>query len=399
MADNLLRTGTGTKFSRGEPTRPPADCSYDHDRLFEAVFIIDSTMPSATTGNQQSRDRAYAIHQGSGCATRESSPRRLLPIRRSLLPILFSLSACDNVQWGGTDLEIVPPPPSSVLAPPVADQQASVEMGLPTGPVLFHLIKGSGGSTLIPVAELSGDSLKSIRRPEKVDAATFERRLRETVLPVGAQFRLFRRGAPVGTFVVQAPGSATTCGLPTATGYATVVAAAADESEFLAFALGLSPEVRGQYSPPQMTGAITTYASIVAERLILQAGLPRPRSWVGAQKDMDPIQIIAGGHPEMSATYMVGDSLRVGPGDPTGYSIFYIADYETARGYNPVYTEVRDYRKTGKQAPALVDYVNWNGQPGEDLLLRVFGRTDSWYEAISRRRGRWERVWQGQRCR
>ena len=316
-----------------------------------------------------------------------------------LFPILLALSACDNVQWGGSDVEIIPPPPAQVLMADQPDAETSVALGLPVGPVLFHLQKTEQGSVLVPVAELSGDSLRAIRRGTGIAADTFQRRFRETVLPVGARFRLFRRGAPVGTFIVQADGPITPCGLPSALGNATVVAAAADATEFLGFAEGLTPEVRGQFNPPQVTGSINTYASIVAERLILQAGLPRPRSWVGAQRDLDPLQIVPGGHPEMSATYLVGDTLGVGAADPQGYSVFYIADYETARGYSPVYTEVRDYRRTGKQAPKLVDYINWNGQPGEDILLQVFGRNDSWYEAVSRRGNRWEKVWQGDRCR
>lgn len=322
-----------------------------------------------------------------------------MPSVCGLVPILALLSACDNVQWGGTDLEIIPPPPSVVLTAPEGDPATSAQLGLPVGPVLFHLQKSTGGSTLVPVGELSGDSLKTIRAGSEADPAEFQSQFRAAVLPVGAQFRLFRRGAPVGTFVVQGNGPLTTCGVPTAIGNATVVAAATEATEFLAFAEGLSPEVRGQYNPPQITGSITTYSSIVAERLILQAGLPRPRSWAGAQRDLDPIEIQGGGHPEMSATYLVGDSLAVGPADPQGYSIFYVADYETARGYNPVYTEVRDYRRTGKQAPALIDYLNWNGQAGAELLVRVFGRTDAWYEAISQQNGRWEKVWEGDRCR
>lgn len=329
-------------------------------------------------------------------ATRPGAVRRRA-FTRALLPILLALPACDNVEWGGTELEIIPPPPSTVLAAPAAQEEA-VQLGLPTGPVLFHLMKTGQGSVLIPVGELSGDSLRTLRFAETASAAEYQKRFRETVFPVGAQFRLFRRGAPVGTFTLQAHGPPTACGIPTARGTATVVAAAADADEFLAFAEGLSPEVRGQFNPPQVTGSINTYASIVAERLILQAGLPRPRSWVGAQRDLDALEVLGGGHPEMSATYLVGDSLGVGPADPQGYSIFYLADYETARGYTPVYSEVRDYRKTGKQAPALVDYLNWNGQPGEEILLRVFGRTDSWYEAIALQGGRWRRVWEGDRC-
>jgi hypothetical protein len=322
---------------------------------------------------------------------------RLVPVFLPFVPILLALSACDNVQWGGVDVEIIPPPPSQVLAAPV-DKEGAVALGLPTGPVLFHLQKTAAGSRLIPVGELSGDSLKTIRFPSAAEAANFQKRFQETVFPVGGQFRLFRRGAPVGTFTLQAPGPLTTCGLPTAMGNATVVAAAADASEFLAFSEGLSPEVRGQFNPPQINGSITTYSAIDAEKLILQAGLPRPRSWTGAQRKLDALEIMGGAHPEMAATFLVGDSLAVGPADPQGYSIFYIADYETARGYTPIYTEVRDYRKTGKQAPAIIDYLNWNGKPGEELLIHVFGRTDSWYEAVAQRGTRWEKVWEGDRC-
>ena len=317
----------------------------------------------------------------------------------AVIAIVLTLSACDNVEWGGTELEIIPPPPSMVLATPDSAPEGGVELGLPTGPVLFHLIKEGGESRLVPVGELSGDSLKSLRFPPEGNQAQYQQRFRETVFPVGAQFRLFRRGAPVGTFTLQAHGQPTACGIPTATGSATVVAAAADADEFIAFAEGLSPEVRGQFNPPQINGSINTYASIVAERLILQAGLPRPRSWVGAQRDLDALEVLGGGHPEMSATYLVGDSLAIGPADPQGYSIFYLADYETARGYNPVYTEVRDYRKTGKQALALIDYLNWNGQPGEEILIRVYGRNDSWYEAVALQNGKWQQVWEGDRCR
>src|SRR3712207_7536225 len=51
----------------------------------------------------------------------------------------------------------------------------------------------------------------------------------------------------------------------------------------------LSPSVRGEYLPPQVNGSIRTYASITAEKLILQNGLPRPRSWQGAQRDLQAI--------------------------------------------------------------------------------------------------------------
>jgi hypothetical protein len=291
--------------------------------------------------------------------------------------IVTALAACDNVQWGGADLQIVPPPPPHDAIRIAPDARAFAELGMPSANVLFHVIRQGDQNLLVPVAEVSGDDIREMRRPANVSPEAYEAAFRETVLPVGAQFLLFRRGARVGTFSAQAAGPITPCGVPTVTGTVTTVAAAADVTEFVAFRQGLAPEVRGEYTAPQVTSTIRTYASILAERLVLQNGLPRPRSWPGAQRNLQAIEIMPGGHPEMAATYLVGDSLAVGPADAQGYSVFYIADFETRRGYTPVYSEVRNYTQGGKAAPMLVDHLNWDGQDGEEILVRVFGTDQS----------------------
>jgi hypothetical protein len=325
--------------------------------------------------------------------------RRPLRTKSAPILILLALTGCDNVTWGGADVQFVPPPPPMAADQIEPDAQAFAEFGLPSGPLVFYLTEGpTGGWQLTPVAEIVGDTMRTIRRPANVSPEAYEGRFRETVIPIGAQFEVFRRGARVGTFIAQSYGPITTCGVPTAIGNTTVVAAAADAKDFLAYRQGLSPTVRGEYVAPQLTGPIRTYASIVAERLILDAGLPRPRSWPGAQRDLQPIDVISGGHPEMAATYLVGDSLAVGPADPNGYSVFYLADYETQRGYIPIYTDVRDYRRTGKAAPRLIDYLDWDGVEGAEILLKVFGRTDSWFEVLSQRSGEWKKVYEGEPC-
>lgn len=296
-------------------------------------------------------------------------------------------------------MQIVPPPPAAGSIRLEPDAQAFAELGMPAGTVLFHLVREAEGTRLIPVAEVVGEQLRTLRRPAGVSPEAYESRFGQAVIPAGAQFDVFRRGARVGTFTVQGTGAVTQCGLPTATGGLTTVAAAADAREFLAFRRGLAPEVRGEYTPPQITGSIRTYASILAERLILQAGLPRPRSWAGAQRDLQAIEIMPGGHPEMAATYLVGDAMQVGPADPNGYSVFYLADFEVRRGYTPIYQEVRNYGQTGKAALRLVDHLNWDGQEGEEILLQIFGADQSWYAALSQdQRGRWVNVWEAERC-
>lgn len=314
------------------------------------------------------------------------------------LLIVAALSGCDNFFWGGTEIQIVPPPPPQSALEIEPDARVFAEFGLPTGPVVFHIAEYEGSSLLVPVGELGAGVLRPIRRPADVSPDAYATRFRDTVIPVGAQFSVFRRGARVGTFVATGEGPVTACGVPTVTGNNTVVAAAVGSPDYVAFREGLAPDVRGEYSPPQITGSIRTYASIVAERLILQAGLPRPRSWPGAQRDLQSIEIMPGAHPEMAATYLVGDQLAIGPGDPEGYSVFYIADYETQRGYQPVYSEVRDYRRTPSAAPRLVDYVDLDGDSSPEIVLQVFGATQSWYDILTNRNGSWTKVLTGTAC-
>ena len=320
--------------------------------------------------------------------------------RPAALLIVTALAACDNIEWGGAEVQVVPPPQAAGMERIEPDSPEFLDLGLPRGTVLFHVTRGERGATVVPIAEVSGDSLRTIRRPAGVSPEAFESKFREAVLQPGSQLTLFRRGAEVGTFAVQAPGPITPCGVPTAKGIVTTVAAATDVPEFLAFRKGLAPDVRGDYSPPQINGSIRRYASIVAERLVLQNGLPRPRSWPGAQRDLQAIEILKGGDPEMAATYLSGDRLAVGPAESEGaYSVFYIGDYETRRGYQPVYSEVRSYDRTGKAAPRLVDYLNWDGDEGQELLVQVYGPTQSWYEMIRQNeRKQWVKSWEGRPC-
>lgn len=325
-------------------------------------------------------------------------PKNLAALGAPLL-ILTALSGCDNVRWGGQEVQLVPPPPAGGAQELTEEAETFANLGLPSGTVLFHVRRVEGeGARVVPVAEVAGDSLRTLRRPAEVSPEAFETRFRQAVLPQGAELSLFRRGAPVGTLQVLEQTAATACGVPTARGVATTVAAAADVDEFIAFRRGLEPRVVGEYSPPQVTGAMNTYVSILAERLVLANGLPRPRSWVGARRDMQPVELSGGGAPELAATYLVGDQLEAGPAEDGGYSIFYLASYETRTGYTPFYTEVHNYREGGKEAPRLVDYLDWNAAGTPEVLVQVYGPEQSWYQVLSGDGGEWRKVWEGSSC-
>ncbi|HEX8244790.1 MAG TPA: hypothetical protein VF541_14885 [Longimicrobium sp.] len=314
--------------------------------------------------------------------------------------ILTGLSGCEKVQWGGAEVRIVKPPPPEGAAVGTPSPSEQTDLGLPRGNVLFHVVRSQGQDRIVPVGEISGDSLRPLQTPAGVSPQAYEQRFRQAVLPPNAQFVLFRRGARVGTFTLAGPAGLTSCGVPMGAGQAATVAAAAADQEFLAFRKGLEPDVVGEFSPPQIDGPIRRYAPLVAERQVLTAGLPRPGSWPRAQRDLQALDLVRGGNPEMATTFLSGDNLAVGPGDKEGWSVFYVAAYEQRTGYNPLYSEVADYRRAPKRAPKAVDYLNWNAKGGNELLVQVFGPTDAWYEVISADRGgRWVKIWEGKACR
>src|SRR5688572_26631984 len=126
------------------------------------------------------------------------------------LLIVTLTAGCDNIIWGGADVQIVPPPPQAALEIET-DATAFAEFGLPTGPLVFHLIDQEGSSQLVPVAEIASSGLRPVRLPAGVSQEAYEARFRETVVPIGAQFDVFLRGTRVGTFIAQSDGAATAC--------------------------------------------------------------------------------------------------------------------------------------------------------------------------------------------
>lgn len=311
--------------------------------------------------------------------------------------IVILLTGCDNVSWGGADVAVVHPPPK---AEEVADRtdEGGVEP-LPTNPVLYYVARSAEGGFMVPVGQISGDSLAPIRATG--DPATYANRFVAEFMRQGGEFTLFSGGRRAGTFVVHNAGvpETPTCPLlPTASG-ALELSGNVTAVEFLALARADAPTVPPRADRPEVPpGVRARIAPILAERAVRARGAELPGNWAAALEQVTTFPTGSTGTNAYTATLLVGDTL--GPGlDNTGYSLFFIFSPTTTQtGYDTVFVSHRSYPETGKAAPRVVDYLDWSRDGNPELLLQVYGTGDTWFEAVGRSQdGQWRRIFRD-RC-
>ena len=312
------------------------------------------------------------------------------------LLILTCLPACDNVEWGGADVAIVPPPPKASGGE--AEAARPGEERPPEGPILYYVTPRGNEGILIPVGEIAGDTLRPIQAAS--DWELFGRRFIAEHLRQGTEFALFRNGARVGTFVVQSaavPDSTVCPRLPRAIGTLELIAGAENAPEFLALAKPHAPAGRRQASvPTEPDRTMRLLAPYLAEGLLRARGASLPGNWQRAMAQLKPFPIAGAADPAFAATLLVDDTL--GPGfDDVGYSLFFVARPQQRVGYDTIYASFIDYPSEGKAAPRVVDYLDWDRDDQAELLLQVYGTRDAWFEAVGNVGSTWRRIFR-QRC-
>jgi hypothetical protein len=312
--------------------------------------------------------------------------------------IVILLAGCDNVSWGGADLAIVPPPPKARETTRAPAVEARVEP-LPTRPVLYYVTRNQTGGFMTPVGEVLGDSLGPIRATG--DAATYAGRFIAEFMREGAEFTLFSRGIRAGTFIVRnasLPAQPQCPLVPIATG-TLELSSSVTATEFLALARGDAPAVARRLTPPETTGRMRTIVGpILAERIMRARRAELPANWVRASAQVLAFPAGSSADDAFAATFLVGDDLGIG-GDNVGHATFFVAAPNTSQtGYDTVYVSFRTYAETGKAAPRVIDFLDWSRDDSPELLLQVYGVSDTWFEAIGRSRdGSWRRVFRD-RC-
>jgi hypothetical protein len=315
---------------------------------------------------------------------------------RAVVLIVILLAGCDNVSWGGADVAVVPPPPRAT-ALPEGTEDAGVEP-LPDSPILYYVARTRTGAFMTPVGQITGDSLAPIRSVG--DAATYGSRFIAEFMREGAEFTLFSGGRRAGTFIVQnaALPEAPACPLlPTANGQLELSSGTA-ATEFLALARADAPTVQPRAARVEVPSRIRIVAPILAERMIRARRATLPGNWQRAMEQLTAFPVANQPNPAFTATFLVGDTL--GPGmDNEGYSLFFIGVPTASQtGYDTAYVNFRSYPETGKAAPRVIDYLDWNRDDAAEILLQVYGVRDTWFEAVGRTAdGGWRRIYRD-RC-
>ena len=314
------------------------------------------------------------------------------------LLILLPLSACDNVEWGGVQVELRPPPEKvdSTAAPTdsiAADEPAGPI--LPEGPAVFMGERLEGNRVRIrPVAEIGPDTLmalpRDVDRPGSVELFARERMAR------GTAFTLFAEGSRVGT--VRLDSLETRPGLcaPVPVGYGTLelVPDAVEATRFIAVNDSVvgdrayTPFVAPDHNLEQRTAGVD-----LATTAIRRVGAAFPGSVLDMRADFQAFPLDGDPRGAFAGTFLYQDALRVGESlTEAAYDLFLIG-VQGVRGWEIGYLDYRPVRD-GKGAQRFYESADWDGDGESEVLVGLFGTQSRWMMALERRDGTWYRAFE-----
>lgn len=325
--------------------------------------------------------------------TEPSGTRQTSAVARlAALLILIAVAGCDNVEWGGVQLAIVPPPPSAEA--PQSELEAAER--LPGGSILYYVRRDSAGAVVVPVGATTDDGMEAI--DPGADPEGFGTRFIAAFLREGSELTLFNRGRRAGTLIVDSayvPTGNVCNRLPRATGRLELSGGAGQATEFLALARTQAPDGRGMPGDPEVDRRMQVLGPIMAERALRARGAQLP-NWSRAGRQIFPFPTSEARDMAFTATFLVDDEMAVG-NDDEGYSLFIVYTPQAQTGYDTAYVSYRSYPQTGKAAPRAIDFLDWDRDGSPEVLLEVFGTTDRWFEAVGRTDAGWDMILQD-RC-
>lgn len=261
--------------------------------------------------------------------------------------------AC-SVEWGGGQISIedpAPPPDTTQIVEELEPEQEP----LPEGAHLFLVrLAGDGGAQLIPMGLLSDDPSAPLdASPISTEDPSFRARFDSVFFAPGRELDLLARGGRIGSLVLE--GARTGTEACASVGSAQAIVPPGTQLPGWAFAVqpGMTPETPPRPIPPvEATSSMAVAGPVLAERLI-----GGDRAFLAQRMALTPVEITGDTLAGMTATYLIADSLAVGPPGDRGISLFFLARFEPTRGFIPEWQEVRRYNAA--EDKEVFEYLDW----------------------------------------
>ncbi|MSR22505.1 MAG: hypothetical protein EXR92_03010 [Gemmatimonadetes bacterium] len=311
------------------------------------------------------------------------------------LVIITAATGCDNVAFGGIQVELraPPPPPGSAPVEGALDLTAPLDLGS-----ILYLVERFEDSqaSIVPVAVLADRGYRAL--PDSSQLPGLLDRFPLGRWEPGTEFTLFAQGVRAGTFITDGTSEvdASTCqARPRAVGRIELRPEAVSQQRFLALTPVDVPSSSGPLTPGLIEDApLRAAATGLAQRLIPEMGVQWPPSIPAIRRDLQPIVLESGGAAGLAVSFVYGDGLVVGP--PTrrlAYSLFILAEATPAR-YEPVFAWYQRYDSRGKAFPRFLAAHDAHGIGAPDALLEVFGESARWLAIVGPQEGQWRVLFQ-----
>lgn len=311
----------------------------------------------------------------------------------ALLVIVHAGAACDNVEWGGAEVELRPPSSAEADSVSADSAQAPPPVEMPDGPVLFAAFRQGDEVAMVPVAELATDSLVAL--PDDADSPAFDSIFASRRMAPGTRFALLAGGVRVGSVRVDAVSiDDSFCSpRPSATGVAEVVPSAASVARFLALR-ETEPEAlsHGETAERAPSGAQETASVRFMGQILPELGARWPSDVGAARRDLRAFRIGADGPEAFAATFLFRDELGVRPAEEESWAIFLLG-VEGDGGWERAFEWYRPVAEGGRAVPIFHQQHDWDRDGGPELLVEVQGSATRWMAALDRSGSAWSPSW------
>ena len=314
--------------------------------------------------------------------------------------IICALSACDNVEFDGLQVALVPPPETAADTAAASllgsDEAVAPEIVLPDGPILYMGTRTGSRMSVRPVAEIGEDGLQPID-PDRTPG--FGEAFAARDLAPGTPFTLFAEGVRAGTMRVDAVEHEATEGFcrvtPLASGGAEFVPGAGNATRFLAIDQGLVEDVGYQAFEAVADSYEQRVAGLdLAQSALMETGARWPPSVLETRADMQAIPLDGDPTGAFAATFMFEDRLALGePDSPAAYSMMILGTGGPER-YSLEYIWYRRASDGGKAAARFFEQFDWDGDGQAEILLEILGTDTRWIAALDRNEDGWTSVFE-----